>query len=131
MEEKQIRKYLRRQFRPLGWSLVVYYLIMNAMVMLTMAVDSATLALKNLAYGRPGLPMEKVQDVLAQNAWGYLLTMPWGLPFCLPGRAGISSGKRCLQNRRKCTLAASAAFCAYFWAARWEYPYMPRCWKRC
>lgn len=79
MEEKQIRKYLRRQFRPLGWSLVVYYLIMNVMVMLTMAVDSATLALKNLVNGRPGLPMEKVQDVLAQNAWGYLLTIAVGL----------------------------------------------------
>lgn len=79
MEEKQIRKYLRRQFRPLGWSLVVYYLIMNAMVMLTMAVDSATLALKNLVNGRPGLPMEKVQDVLAQNGWGYLLTIAVGL----------------------------------------------------
>lgn len=83
MEEKQIRKYLRRQFRPLGWSLVVYYLIMNAMVMLTMAVDSATLALKNLVNGRPGLPMEKVQDVLAQNAWGYLLTIALGLTILL------------------------------------------------
>ncbi len=83
MEEKQIRRYLRRQFRPLGWSLVVYYLIMNAMVMLTMAVDSATLALKNLVNGRPGLPMEKVQDVLAQNAWGYLLTIAVGLTILL------------------------------------------------
>lgn len=83
MEEKQIRKYLRRQFRPLGWSLVVYYLIMNAMVILTMAVDSATLALKNLVNGRPGLPMEKVQDVLAQNAWGYLLTIAVGLTILL------------------------------------------------
>lgn len=83
MEEKQIRKYLRRQFRPLGWSLVGYYLIMNIMVILTMMVDAAALTMKNLSKGRPVLPMEKMQEVLAQNAWGYLGAIAVGLTILL------------------------------------------------
>ena len=83
MEEKQIRKYLRHQFRPLGWSLVGYYIIMNVMVILTMMVDAAALTMKNLSKGRPVLPMEKMQEVLAQNAWGYLAAIAVGLTILL------------------------------------------------
>jgi len=83
MEEKEIRKYLRRSFRPLGWSLVLYYLIMNIMVVLTMMADAAALTLKNLSRGRPVLPMEKMQEVIAQNAWGYLLAIAVGLTVLL------------------------------------------------
>ena len=83
MEEKQIRKYLRRSFRPLGWSLVGYYLVMNIMVVLTMVADAAALTLKNLSKGRPVLPMEKMQEIIAQNAWGYLLAIAVGLTVLL------------------------------------------------
>ena len=83
MEEKQIRKYLRHQFRPLGWSLVVYYLIMNVMVILTMMVDAASMTLQNLSKGRPVMPMENMQAVVAQNAWGYLLAIAVGLTILL------------------------------------------------
>ncbi len=83
MEEKQIRKYLRRQFRPLSWSLVGYYLIMNIMVILTMVVDGAAMALNNLSKGRPVMPMEKMQEVITQNAWGYLVAIAVGLTVLL------------------------------------------------
>lgn len=83
MEEKQIRKYLRRSFRPLSWSLVGYYFIMNIMVILTMMVDAAALTMKNLSKGRPVLPMEKMQEVLAQNGWGYLAAIAVGLTILL------------------------------------------------
>lgn len=82
MEEKQIRKILRRHISPLGWSLVVYYLIMNVLVMLTMMLDSLGAALKAVAAGghtNPGLLMEQT----TQNAWGYLLTIAVGLTVLL------------------------------------------------
>lgn len=82
MEEKQIRKILRRHISPLGWSLVVYYLIMNVLVMLTMAMDSLGAALEAVAAGghtNPGLLMEQT----TQNAWGYLLTIAVGLTVLL------------------------------------------------
>ena len=83
MEEKQIRKYLRRQFRPLGWSLTVYYLIMNVMVMLTMAADAATIALKAVSKSRPILPMDKLLETVSGNAWGYLAAIAVGLVILL------------------------------------------------
>ena len=82
MEEKQIRKSLRRHISPLGWSLVVYYLIMNVLVMLTMTLDSLGAALEAVAAGghtNPGLLMEQT----TQNAWGYLLTTAVGLTVLL------------------------------------------------
>ena len=83
MEEKQIRKYLRHQFRPLGWSLVVYYFIMNIMVIMTMMVDSAGLALKNLSKGRPVMPMDRMLETVSGNAWGYLAAIAVGLTILL------------------------------------------------
>ena len=82
MEEKQIRKILRRHISPLGWSLVVYYLIMNVLVMLTMTLDSLGTGLEAVAAGghtNPGLLMEQT----TQNAWGYLLTIAVGLTVLL------------------------------------------------
>lgn len=82
MEEKQIRKILRRHISPLGWSLVVYFLIMNVLVMLTMTLDSLRTALEAVAAGghtNPGLLMEQT----TQNAWGYLLTIAVGLTVLL------------------------------------------------
>ena len=78
MEEKEIRKYLRRSFRPLGWSLTAYYVIMNIMVMMTVAVDSARLGLESLSGGK--LPdQEALMEASLQNAWGYLVTIAVGL----------------------------------------------------
>ena len=75
MEEKQIRHYLRRCFRPLSWSLVGYYFLMNAMVTLTIAADAGARVLKSFSKGRPALPMDKMLDAVSGNAWGYLVAI--------------------------------------------------------
>ena len=38
MEEKQINKYLRKQFAPIGWTLVVYHAMMLVTVMMAMII---------------------------------------------------------------------------------------------
>ena len=83
MEEKQIRKFLRRQFSPLSWSLVVYYLIMNIMVILTMAVDSAKLALEAIQRGRPVMVPSAMLEKISGNAWGYLAAIAVGFAILL------------------------------------------------
>ena len=83
MEEKQIRKYLRRQFRPLGWSLTVYYAIMNIMVMLTVALDAARAALTALQTGGAFQQPEELMQTAVQNAWGYLITIGIGMVILL------------------------------------------------
>ena len=76
MEEKQINKWLRRRFSAVGWALVVYYLILNILVSLTMAVDAASRALRALAAGR--FPGDIDVDALMGNAWGYILAIAVG-----------------------------------------------------
>lgn len=83
MEEKQIRKFLRRSFRPLGWSLTVYYLIMNVMVMLTMAVDSTRLAMEAVRSGSSGLNPDELMEAVSANAWGYLAAIAVGFVILL------------------------------------------------
>ena len=82
MEEKQLRKYLRRRISPMGWTLVVYYLLMNVMVILTMAVDSLRLALEEVAAGGRTHP-ELLMEQTVQNAWGYLLAIGVGFAVVL------------------------------------------------
>lgn len=82
MEEKQVRKFLRRQISPLGWSLTVYYIILNVMVMLTMAVDSLRIALGEIARGANANP-QMLMEQTAQNAWGYLAAVLVGFTVLL------------------------------------------------
>ena len=83
MEDKQIRKYLRRSFRPLGWSLTVYYAIMNIMVMLTVAMDAARAALTALHTGSALQTPEELMHSATQNAWGYLAAIVIGFVILL------------------------------------------------
>lgn len=80
MEEKQVRKYLRRCFNPVGWSLVFYYIIMNVMVLLTYAADVVYYRVKTWIAG--GNFLELIQDA-ANNGWGYLMAIAVGLVVAL------------------------------------------------
>lgn len=77
MEEKQINKWLRRRFSVVGWTLTVYYLILNLLVTLAVALDAVSQMLWNRALGdfRSGVDL----DAIMGNAWGYLLTIAVGL----------------------------------------------------
>lgn len=78
METKETRKYLRRSFRPLGWSLVAYYIIMNIMVVLTVVLDSLRLSLQALSEGQ--FPdQQTLMDASMGNGWGYLAAVAVGL----------------------------------------------------
>lgn len=78
MTDKQINRWLRRRFTAVGWILVAYYLLMNVMTLLTMAVDAASQALRSLASGNTGMDTLDL-DAMANNAWGYILTIFIGL----------------------------------------------------
>lgn len=77
MEEKQIRKWLRRQFRTVGWALVVYYAIMNILVVISVISDMISQALQKFASG--AYPFLPDMDAIANNAWGYLVSIAVGL----------------------------------------------------
>ena len=63
MEEKQINKYLRKQFAPIGWTLVVYHAMMLVTVMIAMII---VLVFKIITTGDTTLAPE-------DGAWGYVV----------------------------------------------------------
>lgn len=70
MTDKQINKWLRRQFTGTGWVLVGYYVLMNILVLLSTALDFAAQSLKFTANGTPPDP-----NAIAGNAWGYIASI--------------------------------------------------------
>lgn len=77
MEEKEIRRQLRRSFRPVGWTLVVYFVIMNVTVAAAMLLDllyRSTIASVSGQYGA-----ESILEAISGNAWGYHLAVFTGL----------------------------------------------------
>lgn len=77
MEEKQVNKWLRRQFSVVGWVLLIYYGLMNVLVIGTMIVDEVKQYLKGFAAGNFYPEMDP--SALANNASGYILTIFLGL----------------------------------------------------
>lgn len=68
MTDKQINKWLRRQFSPAGWLLVAYYVLMNLLCIVAMIWEAALQILQN---GYENLNLE----LLTQNAWGYIVAI--------------------------------------------------------
>lgn len=83
MEEKQIRKQLRRSFRGVGWTLVIYYVLMNILVAVTMILEAFYRIAMAAFSGNAGLSMAAMADSLANNAWGYHLAVLTGLVILL------------------------------------------------
>ncbi len=72
MEDKQIDKWLRRRFNEVGWTLIVYYIILNILVMLSMLQGVVRQLFQSGPYGI---------DITAAagSAWGYILSITVGL----------------------------------------------------
>lgn len=77
MTEQEINRWLCRRFSPLGWVLVGYYVLMNAVVSVAMAIDLLGQGLQSLAKGSfiPDIDT----DVLLSNGWGYIVATLVGL----------------------------------------------------
>ena len=77
MTEQEINRWLRRRFAPLGWVLVGYYVLMNAVVSVAMTIDLLGQGLKSWANGK------FIPDIdtaaLMSNGWGYIVATLVGL----------------------------------------------------
>lgn len=70
MTDKQINRWLRRQFSPVGWLLMVYYGLMTLLTSVTLAVDAARESLRATVSGdfSGNLNWDKIYS----NGWGYI-----------------------------------------------------------
>lgn len=77
MTDKQINRWLRRQFSRVGWILILYYLLMNAFALLGMLQGTVTQLLQAFVSGRPGQSVD--MEAAMGNAWGYIVTTLAGI----------------------------------------------------
>lgn len=85
MEEKQICKWLRRRFTQVGWTLIVYYVIMNVLAVLAMAGEGLRQTLRSV---QEGSFTDVDMNAVAGNAWGYILTIAVGLVILYAWKGG-------------------------------------------
>lgn len=107
MEEKQINKWLRKQFSQVGWTLAVYNVILNLLVVAALFLDTAAGYLRGFAAG----DLRFVPDVNAMmgNAWGYILAIAVGLAVLYAWKGGdYWRGEICRKEGR---MRYSAFFC--------------------
>lgn len=71
MTDKQINKWLRRQFSRIGWVLVGYYLLVNSLSMIAMLWEALRQMLGVIGQGRNWF-QKMDMDAIASNAWGYI-----------------------------------------------------------
>ena len=74
--DKQKDKLMRREFSPVGWSILIYYLLMQVCVTMVMMIAGVYYS---LMAGVSGMTEEQLEASLMGNAWGYLLTIALGL----------------------------------------------------
>lgn len=99
MTEKEIRRVLRRRLGSVSWTLIVYYGILNIMVMAVMMGDGLKKSLGSLAAGK--IPsQEEIMASITGNAWGYLLAILVGLVILL-GWKGMPYVTRELWTRKR------------------------------
>lgn len=78
-EKKQICKQLRREFGVNGWFLLLYFALMNGMVLLVTVADSVIFTAQMLSQGmEQGQIEELLPQRLMSNGWGYLLATAIG-----------------------------------------------------
>lgn len=77
MSDTLERKLQRKYFSPMGWSILIYLLIMNAMVVAFAFSDAFAISLRQ-SMGEV-ISEEEKMATLMNNGWGYLLTIFIGL----------------------------------------------------
>jgi len=77
MTDKQINRWLRRRFSPIGWLLLLYYGLMTLLTSITAAVDTAKQHLWAFAAGDFSGNID--WNLVNSNAWGYIASILVGL----------------------------------------------------
>ena len=74
MTDKQINKWLRRQFSPIGWVLVVYYGLINLLSLMAMGFEALRQMRGLIGTGRNWF-YHLDMDAMLGNAWGYIMAV--------------------------------------------------------
>lgn len=74
MTDKQIDRWLRRRFSPMGWVLLAYYALINGLSLIAMLWE-ALAQVRDMDRRGPMWFAQLDVDAIAGNAWGYITAM--------------------------------------------------------
>lgn len=77
MDKIEKRRSLRREFNSLGWALVIYLLILNAVVMVFAVIDMIMISVRQV--GGEVFTETQIDSILMGNGFGYLMTILIGM----------------------------------------------------
>ena len=75
---KAMKKELRRRFSPTGWTLLVYYVIMNVAVIAWMVAEMILSMIRIFPTGSSD-DLEQIAMGAAESGWGYFLAIAIGV----------------------------------------------------
>ena len=116
MDEKYVNRFLRREFRVIGWLLAAYYGIMNILTVAAVFSDVLRQFLQSLSRGQfPGNP-----DIhaLMGNGWGYVATVAVGLLFLFCWKEDRFWKESVLASHGKMTVGVFAVLACLCMAAQ-------------
>ena len=116
MDEKYVNRFLRREFRVVGWLLAAYYGIMNILAVAAVFSDVLRQFLQSLSRGQfPGNP-----DIhaLMGNGWGYVATVAVGLLFLFCWKEDRFWKESVLASHGKMTVGVFAVLACLCMAAQ-------------
>lgn len=116
MDEKYVNRFLRREFRVIGWLLVAYYGIMNLMVAAAVLSDTMRQSLEALSQGR-FLTEPDLQGIMG-NGWGYVATVAIGMLFLFCWKEDRFWKKSVLACHGRMSVGAFAALVCLCMAAQ-------------
>lgn len=99
MTDKQINKWLRRQFTVVGWVLVIYYGILNILASLAMIYETVKQSVWAYAAGDYSMTLDS--DAIMGNAWGYIVTVLVVIVILLAWKGGDYWKDEILRREKK------------------------------
>ena len=116
MDEKYVNRFLRREFRVVGWLLAAYYGIMNILAVAAVFSDVLRQFLQSLSRGQfPGNPD---LHALMGNGWGYVATVAVGLLFLFCWKEDRFWKESVLASHGKMTVGVFAVLACLCMAAQ-------------
>lgn len=79
MEEKQLRRSRRRDIGSYGWALVIYYVLMNVCVLVSVFADMLIRSVQMAVSGDLTGMVELDADAVMGNGWGYIVACLLGI----------------------------------------------------
>lgn len=99
MTDKQINRWLRRQFSPIGWLLLLYYGLMTLLTSVSIGVDALRQSLWAMAAGDFSGTLD--WDRLYSNGWGYIAAILAGFAVLHAWKGNTYWKREILAKERK------------------------------